>query len=85
MAIEPFSFGFALQKMIFNRFNVNLTPQSLTLSLSNFLFLWAQLQCYAGADQDFFLSSFQFFYCNIRVSPPGGHFLDPHLKQKSIH
>ena len=40
----------------------------------------------AGADLDFFLSSFQFFYCNIRVSPPpGGHFPDPHLKQKSIH
>ena len=32
------------------RFNVNLTPQSLTLSLSNFLFLWAQLQCYAYVD-----------------------------------
>ena len=29
------------------RFNVNWTPQSLTLSLSNFLFLWAQSQCYA--------------------------------------
>ena len=38
----------------------------------------------AGADLDFFLSSFQFFYCNIRVSPPppGGHFPDRHLKQK---
>ena len=32
------------------RYNDNLTPQSLTLSLSNFLFLWAQLQCYAYLD-----------------------------------
>ena len=35
------------------RFKVDLTPQSLTLSLSNFLFLLAQLQCYAYLDRDF--------------------------------
>ena len=31
-------------------FNINLTPRSLTMSLSIFLFLWAQLQCYAYFD-----------------------------------
>ena len=48
------------------------------------LFQWGSLRnvLVTGADLEFFLSSFQFFYCNIRVPLPGGHFLTPTKNKK---
>ena len=53
-----------------NNFIEHSIQKGFTPNLSGILEHTAQMaDIITGADLDFFLSSFQFFYCNIRISP----------------